>query len=95
MCFSLRSRANQVLGQILKSLKAMHDGGYAHRNLKPSNVLRRGSHNDWVLADFACAAVLSALPLALSSSPPVAVSAARCLWLSSESTTELVLSSWT
>ena len=52
----------QVLGQMLKSLKALHDEGFAHRNLKPSNILHRKSHNDWVLADFACAAILSASP---------------------------------
>lgn len=49
----------QVLGQMLKSLKALHEGGFAHRNLKPSNILHRRSHKDWVLADFACAVVLS------------------------------------
>lgn len=51
---------------MLKSLKALHDGGFAHRNLKPSNILRRKSHNDWVLVDFACATILSAPPTLLA-----------------------------
>jgi hypothetical protein len=66
----------QVLGQMLKSLKALHDGGYAHRNLKPSNVLRRRSHNDWVLADFACTAILSALSSHFSVPPKFLVTVA-------------------
>ena len=50
----------QVLGQVLKAVKALHAVGYAHRNIKPSNIMRRLKQHDWVLSDFACAAPLSA-----------------------------------
>jgi serine/threonine protein kinase len=48
----------QVLGQVLKAVKRLHEQGYAHRNIKPSNILRRLKQHDWVLFDFASAAPL-------------------------------------
>ena len=53
----------QVLGQVLKAVKVLHEQGYAHCNIKPSNVMRRLKQHDWVLSDFANAAPLRALPL--------------------------------
>jgi serine/threonine protein kinase len=50
----------QVLGQVLKAVKELHGAGYAHRNIKPSNILRRLKQHDWVLFDFASSAPLSA-----------------------------------
>jgi serine/threonine protein kinase len=52
----------QVLGQALNAVKALHEAGFAHRNIKPSNILRRLRQHDWVLFDFASSAPLSALP---------------------------------
>jgi serine/threonine protein kinase len=52
----------QVLGQVLKAVKGLHGAGYAHRNIKPSNILRRLKQHDWVLFDFASSAPLSASP---------------------------------
>ena len=43
----------QVLGQVLKTVKALHEEGYAHRNIKPSNILQRDKQHDWMLSDFA------------------------------------------
>jgi serine/threonine protein kinase len=52
----------QVLGQVLKAVKALHGAGYAHRNIKPSNIQSRLKQHDWVLFDFASSAPLSAPP---------------------------------
>jgi serine/threonine protein kinase len=51
----------QVLGQVLKALMALHGAGYAHCNIKPSNILQREKQHDWVLSDFACCRPQSAL----------------------------------
>jgi hypothetical protein len=50
----------QVLGQMLNGVTALHAQGYAHRNIKPSNILRRLKQHDWVLSDFAFSVPLSA-----------------------------------
>lgn len=42
----------QVVGQVGKGLQALHASGYAHCNLKPSNIMRRPKKHDWVLSDF-------------------------------------------
>jgi serine/threonine protein kinase len=42
----------QVLGQVLQTLAALHDAGFAHRNIKPSNILQRVQQHDWMLFDF-------------------------------------------
>ena len=54
-----------MLGQVLKSVKALHGVGYAHRNIKPSNILQREKQHDWMLFDF-------------SASCPVGVHLMRC-----------------
>ena len=50
----------QLLSQVLRAVRALHATGYAHRNIKPSNILRRLKQHDWILADLACAAPLGA-----------------------------------
>lgn len=52
----------QLLSQVLRTLISVHAAGYAHRNIKPSNILRRPKQHDWILTDFACAAAIGALP---------------------------------
>lgn len=46
----------QIIMQIATELKAMHEAGYAHRDLKPGNVMWLPSKNRWALIDFGCAA---------------------------------------
>ena len=46
----------QLLSQVLRGVKAMHEEGFAHCNIKPSNILRRLRQHDWILADMACVA---------------------------------------
>ena len=53
----------QVLGQVLKTVKALHDAGYAHRNIKPSNILQREKQHDWMLFDFSASCPVGALLL--------------------------------
>jgi serine/threonine protein kinase len=55
-------RCVQVLGQVLKALIALHGAGYAHCNIKPSNILHLAKQHDWVLSDFASSRPQSALP---------------------------------
>lgn len=43
----------QILGQVMKSVTALHGTGLAHRNIKPSNIIQRPKQHDWVLSDFA------------------------------------------
>ena len=51
----------QMLSQVLRSVKALHVAGYAHCNIKPSNILRRLKQHDWILSDLACAAPVGAM----------------------------------
>lgn len=46
----------QALAAITKRLQVLHDGGYAHRNIKPSNILWLPHSNSWALTDLRCAA---------------------------------------
>ena len=59
----------QTIIQVLKVLKQLHSAGYAHRNIKPSNILQPPSHPEWTLVDFACCAALGAPPLHSSHEP--------------------------
>jgi serine/threonine protein kinase len=61
MCQCIERACVQLLSQVLKTVKALHGSGYAHRNIKPSNILQRHKHHDWILADLACAAPLGML----------------------------------
>lgn len=58
----------QVFGQVLRTLKGLHEAGYAHRNIKPSNILLRPQELDWLLSDFASCCPLGTL-LGLLCSP--------------------------
>ena len=56
----------QLISQMLRSVQALHWACYAHRNIKPSNILRRLKQHDWILTDFDSAAPLGATPLSIS-----------------------------
>jgi serine/threonine protein kinase len=45
----------QALMHVVRAVKVMHDMGYAHRDIKPGNILRRPGKHDWTLIDFGCA----------------------------------------
>jgi serine/threonine protein kinase len=50
----------QLLSQVMRAVKALHGAGYAHGNIKPSNIIRRLKQHDWILTDLACAASFGA-----------------------------------
>jgi serine/threonine protein kinase len=45
-----------MMFHLARHLKALHENGYAHRDLKPGNVMWQPSRNLWTLIDFGCAA---------------------------------------
>eukprot|EP00892_Ulva_mutabilis_P004417 jgi/Ulvmu1/2347/UM013_0195.1 len=47
--------AMPVLANIAKRLEDMHNAGYAHRDLKPGNVMWLPRENQWTLIDFGAA----------------------------------------
>lgn len=51
----------QVVGSLVKALKALHEAGYAHCNIKPSNILEHEKHT-WVLSDYASSCPLGTAP---------------------------------
>lgn len=66
---------------LAKNLKALHDNGYAHRDLKPGNVMWQPSRNLWTLIDFGCAARMGTMqnivPLTMAYAAPEVVSEYR------------------
>ena len=48
--------AVQIIHHICECLSDLHSAGYAHRDLKPGNVMWLPSQNRWTLIDFGCAA---------------------------------------
>eukprot|EP00892_Ulva_mutabilis_P012598 jgi/Ulvmu1/9710/UM055_0048.1 len=46
----------QALSHSVRALASLHSMGYAHRDIKPGNILRRPKQHDWTLIDFGCAA---------------------------------------
>ena len=40
----------------MRALCKLHGFGYAHRDIKPGNILRRPKQHDWTLIDFGCTA---------------------------------------
>ena len=53
----------QALSHAVRSLRRLHEFGYAHRDIKPGNILRRPRQHDWTLIDFGCCARIGALQL--------------------------------
>lgn len=51
----------QTLMHVVRAVRVMHDMGYAHRDIKPGNILRRPGEHDWTLIDFGCAAPIGVL----------------------------------
>ena len=57
----------QVLSHAVRALQRLHNFGYAHRDIKPGNILRRPKQHDWTLIDFGCTAQIGAYLSALCS----------------------------
>ncbi len=73
--------ASQVLGEVAAALEHIHDLGFAHRDVKPPNVLVRTRQPfDLVLADFGLATVLRATQHFGTSSRTVAYAAPEASW---------------
>ena len=51
-------RCVQVLGHVSERIAELHDAGYAHRDLKPGNIMWQPRTYTWVLIDFGLAAAL-------------------------------------
>jgi serine/threonine protein kinase len=52
----------QTLLHVVRAVKVMHEMGFAHRDIKPGNILRRPGEHDWTLIDFGCAVRIGAYP---------------------------------
>lgn len=46
----------QVLTHVAERLKDLHAAGYAHRDIKPGNIMWLPRQNRWTIIDFGCAA---------------------------------------
>ena len=69
----------QVVHHICECLMDLHAAGYAHRDVKPANVMWLPSQNRWTLIDFGCAAPLGTIAnkaFTLAYAAPEAVRAA-------------------
>jgi putative cell wall-binding protein len=53
----LTTTVSQALLEIAMAIRAMHDAGVSHNDVKPSNIIQFGAH--WKLGDFGVAGVLA------------------------------------
>ena len=53
----------QALSHTVRALAKLHGFGYAHRDLKPGNILRLPNAHSWTLMDFGSAARTGVSPL--------------------------------
>lgn len=51
----------QVVHHICECLMDLHTAGYAHRDIKPGNIMWLPSQNRWTLIDFGCATPLGTI----------------------------------
>eukprot|EP00892_Ulva_mutabilis_P000505 jgi/Ulvmu1/10455/UM063_0010.1 len=68
----------QALSHSVRALRKLHSTGYAHRDIKPGNILRRPKQHDWTLIDFGCAAQIGStagLAFSLKYAPPEVMAA--------------------
>jgi serine/threonine protein kinase len=56
VCSDVVCAGTQVIQHIAKRLQSLHAAGYAHRDLKPGNVMWLPRENRWTVIDFGCAA---------------------------------------
>jgi serine/threonine protein kinase len=52
------SVAAYIVGKVLLALEHLHSKGFAHRDVKPENILLRPDNFEPVVADFGCAGTL-------------------------------------
>eukprot|EP00892_Ulva_mutabilis_P002841 jgi/Ulvmu1/12558/UM090_0045.1 len=68
----------QAVSHAVRALKGLHEFGYAHRDIKPGNILRRPKQHDWTLLDFGCTArigTMASLSFSLKYAAPEVVHA--------------------
>lgn len=67
-----------MIGQLIRGVRALHEAGYVHRNIKPSNILQRSSQHDWVLSDFSSCCPLGAALICTCRGPLLILPAFHC-----------------
>jgi len=75
----LSRRSIQVVANIAKRVAGMHRGGYAHRDLKPGNIMWLPRESQWSLIDFGAAAEIGR-PVPLNFTLPYAAPEVVAAW---------------